>query len=275
MHILLKNLIDTASLYSKFLQQDIAISISDTEKYLALYETETMKFPFPVGFRISESGFDNVLREIAATGDSFVNYVPKEITGTVPIKSIVTPIYDDSNILIGYFSVSINIERETNIEDSSCVLKQSIEAANNNIHRITEGAGELSKLMSSVEHEFGEIITSVNNGTKSLEAIKNITKKINLLSINASIEASRAGSVGNGFAIVAQEMRKLAEQSRVIADGIDGTLESILSNVENTADLVGQAKNVSSDQYISTDDISQSVDSIAEKCDELFYYAQK
>ena len=275
MHILLKNLIDTASLYSKFLQQDIAICISDTEKYLALFETETMKFPFPVGYRISESGFDNVLKEIAKTGDSFVNYVSKEITGTVPIKSIITPVYDDSHTLIGYFSVSINIEKETNIEDSSYILKQSIDSVNNNIHRITKGAGELSQLMYSVEHEFGEIITSVNNGTKSLDAIKNITKKINLLSINASIEASRAGSVGNGFAIVAQEMRKLAEQSRMIADGIDSTLESILSNVKNTSDLVGQAKNVSSDQCVSTDDISLSVDSIAENCDELFRYAKK
>lgn len=275
MHILLKNLIDTASLYSKFLQQDIAISISDTENYLALYETEKLRFPFGEGASIKGSGFDNVLVEIAKTGDSFVNYVPKEITGTVPIKSIVTPIYDDGGELIGYFSVSVNIEKETQIEDSSCFLKQSIETANDNIHRITKGAGELNTLMNSVEHEFGDIQSSVQSGTKSLDAIKNITRKTKLLSINASIEASRAGTAGSGFAIVAQEMSKLAEQSRVIAEGIQASFTSIMENVNNTSELVGQAKTVSSEQYISTNDISHSVEFIAEKCDELFQYSKQ
>lgn len=274
MHILLKNLIDTASLYSKFLQQDIAISISDTENYLALYETEKLKFPFHEGASIKGSGFDSVLDEIAKTGDSFVNYVSKEITGTVPIKSIVTPIYDDGSELIGYFSVSVNIEREIHIEDSSSLLKQSIETANDNIHRITKGAGELNVLMNSVEHEFWDIQSSVQNGTKSLDAIKNITKKTKLLSINASIEASRAGTAGSGFAIVAQEMSKLAEQSRVIAEGIETAFTSIMENVDNTSELVGQAKTVSNEQYISTNDISHSVESIAEKCDELFQYSK-
>lgn len=275
MHILLKNLIDTASLYSKFLQQDIAISISDTENYLALYETEKLRFPFREGASIKGSGFDNVLVELAKTGDSFINYVPKEITGTVPIKSIITPVYDDSDMLVGYFSVSINIEKESYIEESSSQLKQSIESANANIHCITKGAGELNILMNSLEREFEDIHSSVRNGTKSLHAIKNITKKTNLLSINASIEASRAGTAGNGFAIVAQEMSKLAEQSRVIAEGIEVAFSSILENIDNTSELVGQVKTVSNEQYISTDDISHSVDDIAEKCDELFRYSKQ
>lgn len=89
MNKLLEQLIETAPLYHKFLQQDIAISISDTKTYLALFETENLKFPFPVGAPINGSGFENVLSEIARTGNAFTNYVPKEITGTVPIKSIV------------------------------------------------------------------------------------------------------------------------------------------------------------------------------------------
>lgn len=268
MHKKLEELINTAELYPKYLQQDIAISISDTEEYLALFETEKLKFPFPKGAKIRGVGFDNVLDQIARTGESFVNIVPAEITGTVPVRSIVAPIYDGRE-LIGYFSVTINIEKEAKIEANSNDLSHAIESATENIHKITEGAKELTNLMGIVEEDFISIAHDVKVGNDSLDAIKGIAKRINLLGINASIEASRAGAAGSGFAIVAQEMRKLADQSNAIALHIEQALGQIQANAEKTSVLAKKAKDVSQEQYQATDDISHSVDSITQKSLEL------
>lgn len=274
MHELLQKLIDTASLYSKFLQQDIALSVSDTEQYLALFETENLKFPFPVGTLIKGSGFENVLEEIARTGESFVNYVPKEITGTVPIKSIVTPIYDKGEV-IGYFSASVNIEKEAKVEEYSNLLKESIDVTDQNIHDISKGAEELSVLLSQVSNEFEQIKKSIQEGTASIELIKGITKKTNLLSLNASIEASRAGAAGRGFAIVAGEMRKLAEQCKVITEQVENALVEIQANSIQTAEIAMKANNVSRSQLESTEEITNSVDSIAKECNDMFEYLKK
>lgn len=274
MNKLLEHLIETSPLYANFLQQDIALSISDKEEYLSLTETENLKFPFPKGAPIKGSSFENVLEEIGRSGKSFTNYVPKEITGTVPIKSIVTPVYDNGE-LVGYFSASINIEKETKTEESSEALKNAIDAAGQNIHSISEGAEELKSLMDNVENEFEQMESTIKEGTDAIALIKGITKKTNLLSLNAAIEASRAGEAGRGFAIVAGEMRKLAEQCKDITEHVEKSLREIESKVTLSAELAKRSKDVSERQYISTEEVTSSVDAISEKVNELFEYLKK
>lgn len=264
MHKKLESFIETAQLYPKLLQQDIAISIADTEKYLALFETEKLKFPMPVGSPIRGIGFDHVLDNIARTGESFVNYVPKEVTGTVPIKAVVTPVYDGRE-LIGYVSISVNIEKETHIENTSADLENAILSTTDHIHNLVKDADELTKFVAELDNKVDRIAADISGSNKSLDLIKSIAQRINLLGLNASIEASRAGAHGSGFAIVAGEMRKLAEQSKVIALQIEQALINVTSNVGNTTNLAKELKNISDDQFHSIDGISNSIDSITEK----------
>ena len=70
--------------------------------------------------------------------------------------------------------------------------------------------------------------------TKISDAISNITTQTNLLALNASIEASRAGSAGSGFAIVAEEIRQLAEESRVSTVEIQAILNQIQLQASQT-----------------------------------------
>lgn len=129
MNDVLQKLIDTADMYTRFLQQDMAIAISDEEKYLAIFNTEDLVYPFEVGTRIDESGYGEVLQEINRTGKSFVNYIPKEVSGTVAIKAVVSPIYDNGTI-VGHYCVSINNEKASILEDVSSDLFASIENSN-------------------------------------------------------------------------------------------------------------------------------------------------
>lgn len=134
MNELLKSLIEIAPLYAKVLQQDVAIGISDMEKYLALYNTGDLKFPFPVGTKLKDAGYDYVLDKVVQTKQPYTHCLSKEVTGTVAIKSIVAPIFDNGE-MVGCICVAINIENHDKVENYSFLLSKSIAALNKQLHK--------------------------------------------------------------------------------------------------------------------------------------------
>jgi methyl-accepting chemotaxis protein len=75
---------------------------------------------------------------------------------------------------------------------------------------------------------------TVGDINKFVTSVGRIADQTNLLSLNAAIEAARAGAAGRGFGVVADEIRKLADQSRAAADDVVGLTESVTSRVGRT-----------------------------------------
>ncbi|MDQ2086004.1 methyl-accepting chemotaxis protein [Herbivorax sp. ANBcel31] len=129
----------------------------------------------------------------------------------------------------------------------------------------------------------GQVIKDINNLSKDMEQIVKIIKTIstiadqtNLLSLNASIEAAKAGEAGRGFSVVANEVKKLADQSKESSKEIKIIIDGILQKTDNTTKVAHNANefmeeqlNIVKETDNSFKSIHKSMESLIERVDNV------
>ncbi|NWG86252.1 MAG: methyl-accepting chemotaxis protein [Hydrogenophilaceae bacterium] len=120
--------------------------------------------------------------------------------------------------------------------DAAGLANQASELSSEGNRRVASAAEEISRIAESVGHSAEQVERLDERSqeiSKVVQVIHDIADQTNLLALNAAIEAARAGEQGRGFAVVADEVRKLAERTSDATQEIAQTINAIHSDIEN------------------------------------------
>ena len=156
---------------------------------------------------------------------------------------------------------------------------QSLQAIINDLQlKVTAVAAHSEELSATSETMTDRSRQALENSQRSNEVtdfIKTISKQTNLLGLNASIEAARAGQFGAGFNIVAQEVRKLSSETSTATEQIETSLKTITSNVQSLMESMEQVQMASNEQAELVQQFSEAIEKLSSVSGQMAHYVKE
>ncbi|HKL79790.1 MAG TPA: methyl-accepting chemotaxis protein, partial [Mobilitalea sp.] len=175
-------------------------------------------------------------------------------------------------------STQINMvyENSTAIEQIAVDTKNVVKDGIKEVSELTNVTNENIKVTKDTIRDIEELELESKAITEIIEVINDIAEQTNLLSLNASIEAARAGDAGRGFSVVADEIRNLSNKSVTAATEIEQIIRKITAKTKTTVKTVKQAEVISKSTEVKLTnvvnlfhDINVRVDDLANKLDKI------
>lgn len=141
------------------------------------------------------------------------------------------------------------VQEVTRVKDRLADVTESSDRTRTQTEKITQRVQSANEQMAALSSAMDDISANAQQITKIAKDIEDIAFQTNILSLNASVEAARAGAAGKGFAVVANEVKQLAAKSAEAAqsatDMVNNTKAIIQTGVELTADTAGSLRAIS------------------------------
>lgn len=169
------------------------------------------------------------------------------------------------------------VEEELQLNEQSNECNRKVYRAVEDATQAIEKLMELTIVLSDKAREVASLVESTRLATVDIKGatqlIEDISSKTNLLALNASIEAARAGDAGRGFAVVASEIRSLSEQTDKTTTIIKEKVDRLINDAEVTDKTMGKVGESMQEQVATTEKTMQSItmieESVAESMENL------
>ncbi len=263
-----QKVIDLIPLMRAYFGDNIGLFVSDTERYLVSIDGA-------VKLRI------NVLDPVkpGSTARTTLNAnkkvslrVPKEVYG-LPYIGAGVPIRE-GNEVVGSFVTTTPIEDLERLHAISGEMHEAIKATVTGISSLASSSQQLAASSTELASNTGAIENEIKKMDEIMDLIKDIASQTHLLGLNAAIEAARAGDLGRGFNVVAEEIRKLASRTQTSAKDVSEKLYSIKGKINALLDNILQVSAVAEEQSATTQDVNLSMQKIEPVTEQLNAYAE-
>jgi methyl-accepting chemotaxis protein len=185
------------------------------------------------------------------------------------VMSIVSSTTKKANAITEDIKISVNEANQS--RENTIVANNHLDEAAKEVVRLTSDVQETANIEAELAVKIDQLSVEAGQVKEILNVIADIADQTNLLALNAAIEAARAGEHGRGFAVVADEVRKLAERTQKSLVDIQATINVIVQSVMDASQQMN--KNSQSIQELAN--VSSGVESKIDRTLQLMKEATK
>lgn len=189
-----------------------------------------------IAFRRMNRGLNTLIRQVQKSGIQITTSTTEIAASGKQLEATVNEQVASSNQIVATAKqIALTAEKQVKtMEDVAAMSWSTAEAASQgqqDLERMEDTMTKLSAATSSISGRLGTISEKANNINSIVTTIAKVADQTNLLSLNAAIEAEKAGEYGVGFAVVAREIRRLADQTAVATLDIETMVKEMQSAV--------------------------------------------
>lgn len=179
----------------------------------------------------------SISEELSRTATEVVRNVEAE-------SKIITKTKESGMALTG--AIEVSVKKATLSQEALTKTQHDINTVKNQAQHLEKTMQETATKEQALAERLDTVSHNANEVKDVLNIIRDIADQTNLLALNAAIEAARAGEHGRGFAVVADEVRKLAERTQKSLVEIDATINVVVQSINDAnGDIAKNAKEVS------------------------------
>lgn len=250
LHPMMSAFKDFAPVLSDMFSDGVVLFVTDLNKFVEVQHSENFELPeLRAG---DEFKIDTTPDKVIKTNKAVSIEYPSSVYG-VPVSAACHPIVDEvTGKIVGTFGLLIPKVVASKLKEVSQSLEDGITEIASTIEELAASASNIhvneQKLNNSIDG-ITSLSEEINSVTKFIKDIANQTK---MLGLNASIEAARAGEIGKGFGVVADEIRKLSEESKSTVPKIKELTDKIIQKVSESSEMSQSSLSSSQEQAAAT-----------------------